>query len=588
MTDTAPRGLARLDAGTAAFRRGDYLRARREFERALALFRAQLGPNDPQTLRTLSDLGATHAALGDHAASRDAHKAALTGRRRALGEAHADVGVSLHNLGAAHAALGEDQAAKDAHLQAIAIWRATLGETHPIIARALTSLAALARKHADPARAIGYTRQALHIYGLAFPPDHAAIAAAWDDLATAQSQAGEEHAAHASWQQALSVPGARTAPLLVKLGLARRRLGDLPGAAACFAEAVRADGTLTAARHHLAASLSRLGRTQEARPHLQAALKHERIFTQPGPPGAPRVLILAMATEGNIPLEHLLPEQDYTRIWWFIDHAPDPRTEILPAHDIVFNAIGDPDMSGPADAKLAAFLSVNTKRLLNDPAGVARTRRDRIPALLAGIDGLLVPRVCRIEGTPSSAAIMRAVGGSGVAPPLLLRPAGGHGGAGVLRIEDWDGFDAPGAPAWYATAFHDCRSADGYTRKYRVIFVGGVPYAYHLAISSDWLVHYFSADMDSQAWKLAEEAAFLADPCAVLGERAYAALHEAGTRLGLNYCGIDFGLAAGRIVVFEANATMLVHPETNTGPLAFKNPATSRITAALQAMLLNK
>jgi tetratricopeptide (TPR) repeat protein len=585
MTPHSPRATARLNAGTAAFRAGDYARARREFERALALARAQLGPDHPQTLRTLSDLGAACAALGDHEASRAAHEAALAGRRRTIGQAHQDVGVSLHNLGAARAALGQDQEAADAHQQAIAIWRATLGETHPIIARARTSLAALARKHGDPQHAIGHTRDALHILHQQIPPDHAAIAAALDELATAQSQAGEEQAALATWQQALRTPGAPGAKLLVKLGLSHRRLGDLEGAATCFAAALRDDDTLTAARHHLAAVLTRLGRADEARPHLQAALQRERIFIQPGPPGAPRVLILATATEGNIPLDYLLPEAQATRIWWFIDHAPDPRAETLPAHDVVFNAIGDPDMTGAAEPKLAAFLAINDKKLLNDPARVARTRRDRLAARLDGIDGLVIPRICRIEGTPSPAAIMQAAREAGIAPPLLLRPAGAHGGLGVLRIEDWDAFDAPSAPAWYATAFHDCRSADGHTRKYRVIFVDRVPYAYHLAISPDWLVHYFSADMESQAWKLDEEAAFLADPRAVLGEQAFAALHESGARLDLDYCGMDFGMVGGRIVVFEANPTMLVHPETEAGPLAFKNPAVSSIVAAMNTLL---
>lgn len=590
-TPDAPRAAARLNAGTTAFRTGDYARARREFERALALFRAQLGPDHPNTLRTLSDLGAACAAMGDHEASRAAHDAALAGRRRTLGDAHQDIGVSLHNLGAACAALGQDREAEDAHQQAVTIWRATLGETHPIIARALSSLAALARKHGDPHRAIGHTRQALHILGQHFPPDHAAIAAALDDLATAQAQAGEEQAARTTWQQALATPGARAAPVLVKLGLSHRRQGDLAGAATCFAAAVRADDTLTVARHHLAAALSRLGLAEEARPHLQAALKAERVFTQPGPPGAPRVLILAAASEGNIPLEHIIPEAHFTRIWWFIDHAPDPRAETLPAHDVVFNAIGDLDMSGAADAKLVSFLRSSLrssdKPLLNDPVRVAQTRRDRLPALLDGIDGLVVPRVCRIAATPSSDAIAQAARQAGIAPPLLLRPAGAHGGAGVLRVDKWHGLDAPSAPAWYATAFHDCRSADGHTRKYRVIFVDRVPYAYHLAISADWLVHYFSADMDRHAWKLDEEAAFLADPHAVLGERAARALLEAGERLDLDYCGMDFGMCGDAIVVFEANPTMLVHPENEPGLLAFKNPAVSGIIAAVD-MLVRK
>jgi hypothetical protein len=37
--------------------------------------------------------------------------------------------------------------------------------------------------------------------------------------------------------------------------------------------------------------------------------------------------------------------------------------------------------------------------------------------------------------------------------------------------------------------------------------------------------------------------------------------------------------------VFEANATMLTHPEDPDGPLAHKNPAVRRIIDAFQAML---
>ena len=44
-------------------------------------------------------------------------------------------------------------------------------------------------------------------------------------------------------------------------------------------------------------------------------------------------------------------------------------------------------------------------------------------------------------------------------------------------------------------------------------------------------------------------------------------------------------LPDGRVLVFEANATMFVHPEDETGPLAYKNPAVRRITEAFQARL---
>lgn len=133
----------------------------------------------------------------------------------------------------------------------------------------------------------------------------------------------------------------------------------------------------------------------------------------------------------------------------------------------------------------------------------------------------------------------------------------------------------------YVTAFHDYASNDRLYRKYRVIYIDRKPYPYHLAISLHWLVHYFSADMEAHPWKRAEELRFLEDPRAALGERAFAVIEAIGQRMDLDYCGIDFTLLPdGRVLLFEANATMLVHPEDETSVLARKNPYVGRIFTA--------
>jgi glutathione synthase/RimK-type ligase-like ATP-grasp enzyme len=60
-----------------------------------------------------------------------------------------------------------------------------------------------------------------------------------------------------------------------------------------------------------------------------------------------------------------------------------------------------------------------------------------------------------------------------------------------------------------------------------------------------------------------------------------------GQRLGLDYAGIDFSvLPDGRVLVFEANATMLVHAEADTSPLAYKNAAVATLRQAFSAMLV--
>jgi hypothetical protein len=194
-----------------------------------------------------------------------------------------------------------------------------------------------------------------------------------------------------------------------------------------------------------------------------------------------------------------------------------------------------------------------------------------------------------VEGPVAVDAISQAAAASGIVLPVLLRPAGSHGGAGVRRIDDWavlDAFSLGDAAAWYVSQFHDCRDGDGFVRKYRIIFVNGEPFAYHLAISRDWLVHYVTSGMDTQAWKLAEEARFLDDPVSVLGATAWDAVRKAGARLGLAYGGMDFTrLIDGSVLVFEANATMLVHPEDEDGVLAFKNPAVLRIVQAFSNLI---
>ena len=80
---------------------------------------------------------------------------------------------------------------------------------------------------------------------------------------------------------------------------------------------------------------------------------------------------------------------------------------------------------------------------------------------------------------------------------------------------------------------------------------------------------------------------YLENPQSALGRDAWAAVAAIGQAMDLDYAGVDFSLLPdGRVLVFEANATMLVHPETPDGPLAHKNPFVQQIVDAFQAMLV--
>jgi glutathione synthase/RimK-type ligase-like ATP-grasp enzyme len=87
----------------------------------------------------------------------------------------------------------------------------------------------------------------------------------------------------------------------------------------------------------------------------------------------------------------------------------------------------------------------------------------------------------------------------------------------------------------------------------------------------------------------AEERAFLEDMDGVLGERAMAALGLIGARLGLDYAGVDFGLGPdGELLLFEANATMVINPPDADRRWDYRRGAVARILEAAKAMMLER
>jgi hypothetical protein len=138
-----------------------------------------------------------------------------------------------------------------------------------------------------------------------------------------------------------------------------------------------------------------------------------------------------------------------------------------------------------------------------------------------------------------------------------------------------------------AIEYLDARGADGCARKYRVMIVDGRLYPLHLAISQDWKIHYFSADMADRPDHRAEDARFLADMPSVLGAKAMAALEQIRVALGLDYGGVDFGLSQqGEILLFEANATMIVQQPDEGKHWDYRRPAVERIHKAVRKMLM--
>jgi glutathione synthase/RimK-type ligase-like ATP-grasp enzyme len=337
-----------------------------------------------------------------------------------------------------------------------------------------------------------------------------------------------------------------------------------------------------------------MGDHAAARLHFRKGFHGCAISTLPYRGTAPPVALLQLVSSGggNIPTGSFLDDRRFLVTVIVADHA-DPKA-VLPPHHLVFNAIGDADLCQPALDAAAALMKRTAAPVINDPRTIFKTGRIDNARRLGRLKDVVAPRTAAmlrrpLEGADAAAAIARA----GLKFPLLLRSPGFHTGRNFVRVEQIGDLaaavsDLPGDDL-LAIEYLDARGGDGNARKYRVMFIDGVAYPLHLAISRDWKVHYFTSDMAERPDHRAEEAAFLADMTATLGERAVAALKRISDALGLDYGGIDFGLSrSGEVLLFEANATMVVIQPSDDQRWAHRRAAVTRILDAVVAMLMQR
>jgi hypothetical protein len=371
---------------------------------------------------------------------------------------------------------------------------------------------------------------------------------------------------------------------MTRLGTAYLAKLDFPEATKWNEAALAVEPNQTEANRNLGLILLKMGRDDEARRHLALTSARPPVYIEYASTPTRTVLLLWSSNLGNVPtVELLFPATTNTRVNWVIQSARDDHAPDLPDYDLAFNAMGDPDIIGDSIGPLSAFAAACSTPFLNPPDKVARTARSNLPALFNGIDNTLVPAVWRF---PTSAEWDESVADQ---LPLLVRPVDSHGGRGlelVRTASELARVRATQSGPVYLSRYIDYRSADSWFRKYRVIYVDREPFPCHLAISQNWIVHYFTADMEAHSWKIEEEKRFLESPEAVFGPAGMQALWSIGARMDLDYSGIDFSvLPDGRILVFEANPTMLVHPEFISGPLAHKNDYVYRIQSRFEQML---
>jgi hypothetical protein len=436
---------------------------------------------------------------------------------------------------------------------------------------------------------LGRTEEAREAYLeiLAARPDHEGTL---NNLGALLYETGFRSAARTLYRQAVAAhPGKPMGR--VNLGNLLCAEGALDEARGQFEAALALDPAHPEAHRGLGQALESLGAAEDAWPHHAAAYAGREVQTLPYRGSQPplRVLAPVSARGGNVPTRFILLDSE-VRTTAIVAEFADPDMD-LPPHDIVFNTIGDADLSGLALRNAAHILQRSDRPVLNRPAAVLATGRAALAERLRGTAGVRTPIMLDL---PRQAFVAgeagRAVEAAGLAYPVLLRALGFHTGQHFVRVADEAALaeaaaSMPGQRLAVIEAL-DAKGQDGRFRKMRVMTIGGRLYPLHLAVSPDWKVHYFTAEMETNPAFRAEEAAFLRDMPAMLGGVAIRSLEKIAETIGLDYGGMDFALGRdGEVLLFEANATMVLNPPGPEPMWDYRRPAAAAALDAAKALL---
>lgn len=368
--------------------------------------------------------------------------------------------------------------------------------------------------------------------------------------------------------------------------------GDPAAARSHYEQALALEPACAEAHQGLAALLMELRDEEGALRHGSLGWEGRPLVAWPyrGTSRPTKLLVLASARGGNTPLRKALDDRLFQATVVTMEYLGEGQA--LPPHDLVFNAIGDADLCGGALGLAENALRGNRAPVINPPTAVGATGRAANAGRLGSLAGVRCPRTEELgRALLEAPGAADELGRRGLGFPLLLRAQGFHAGRHFVKVDDAGGLaealqTLPGRDI-LAMQFLDARSPDGKIRKYRAMSIGGRLLPLHAAVSRDWKIHFFSADMGDPAHR-AEDEAFLRDMPGVLGP-AWPALQSVAAALGLDYAGVDFSLSPdGELLLFEANATMVILPPSPGGAWEYRREPVRRVIDAFTGLLLSR
>jgi tetratricopeptide (TPR) repeat protein len=334
-----------------------------------------------------------------------------------------------------------------------------------------------------------------------------------------------------------------------------------------------------------AATAHAIGWKDEARRLTRAAVTALPVHITEAEPGqqfligvisqAPRAIARIMSPKHfhfclNMPAHLAWQHSHLYRFWSVFPGAPGAAAAVekLPRPHLILNNWVNPELlsKGGGLDFIAAFTDRLGLPVLNHPRAVALVTREHNAQRLAGIAGLVVPRLSRFRNEPTeSGRLARSIAES-FGFPVIIRDARMQAGKQMEKIATLAGLSAhlarTSAKDLYAIEFIDNEVAGGFYRKIRAVTFGNEVIVSHVHFGAQWNVHRERGSAAAARLRVpaAEEAfaqSILFRPDETLGKAAMAALREIRAWTPLDFYGTDFDLLPdGRLVFFEANAAM--------------------------------
>ena len=285
---------------------GEYVEARGQYERALEIREAILGPDHPEVAAVLVNLGDTHWRRGEYAEAIELFTRALAISEAAFGSEHPELMSNLNGLGLVRRRMGAFAEARVLHTRALQIGERALGRDHISLATTIGSLANVSFDTGAYAEAQGLYERAIAIQEAALGPEHPDLGGLLNNLANVRYEQGAIAEARAPyeralaiWEKALGPEHPSVAITLANLAMVHGKLGDHRQGLALEARALALQEKTFGPEHpsvattlvNMAHAHVALGAKAEARRLYERALAIEEKAVGPDHPGLEYALV---------------------------------------------------------------------------------------------------------------------------------------------------------------------------------------------------------------------------------------------------------------------------------------------------------